>query len=262
MTTITDGRYLEQMAPPALAEDWDNVGLLVGRPERVVQSVMTCLTITPASAREAVADGAGLIVAHHPLPFRPLKQITAATTAGRLMLDLIEAGIAVYSPHTAFDSACRGINQGLAELFGLHEIRPLVPSGETQADVGAGRWGTLPAADGVANLATRIKAALRLSHVGLVGDPQRTIQRVAIACGSGGQLLETACGCDCELFVTGETSFHTCLEAEARGVALMLLGHYASERFAVERLAQSLSSAFPALTVWASREEADPLRRV
>lgn len=63
--------YLDQFAPLQLAEDWDNVGLLVGDRQRVVQRIMTCLTITPASADEAVREGADLIVTHHPLPFRP-----------------------------------------------------------------------------------------------------------------------------------------------------------------------------------------------
>jgi len=63
--------YLEQFAPPQLAEDWDNVGLLVGDPRLHVQRIMTCLTVTPASAEEAVREGANLIVTHHPLPFRP-----------------------------------------------------------------------------------------------------------------------------------------------------------------------------------------------
>jgi dinuclear metal center YbgI/SA1388 family protein len=106
--------FLDKFAPPALAESWDNVGLLVGRSEQPVERVMTCLTITPESAAEAVTNQANLIVSHHPLPFRPLKRLTGETSEGRLLLDLIAAGIAVYSPHTAFDSAEEGINQRLA----------------------------------------------------------------------------------------------------------------------------------------------------
>ena len=83
--------FLQEFAPPHLAEEWDNVGLLVGDPKKRVSRLMTCLTVTPASADEAVRDGAELIVTHHPLPFRPLKRLTTDHTPSRLLLQLIGA---------------------------------------------------------------------------------------------------------------------------------------------------------------------------
>src|SRR5215204_4410218 len=103
--------FLDVFAPPILAAEWDNVGLLVGDRSQRVERVLTCLTITPAVAGEAIRERADLIVTHHPLPFRPLKRLTADDPTGRLLLDLIRAGVAVHSPHTAFDSAAAGINQ-------------------------------------------------------------------------------------------------------------------------------------------------------
>ena len=141
MPTVGEiAHVLEQLAPLSLAEEWDNVGLLVGDAQWPADRVMTCLTITPETVAEAIAGRAQLIVSHHPLPFRPVKSITSATTPGRLLLELIRASIAVYSPHTAFDSASAGINQHLAIGLGLQEIRPLVPS-PADPEVGAGRCG-------------------------------------------------------------------------------------------------------------------------
>jgi dinuclear metal center YbgI/SA1388 family protein len=136
-------RFLEQFAPLALAESWDNTGLLVGRPEAPLRAVMTCLTLTADSAAEAVENQADLVVTHHPLPFRPLQRITSENPTGRLLLDLMEARIAVYSPHTAFDSAAGGINQRLSEMLGLENIVPLTPLEETSEPLGAGRRGQL-----------------------------------------------------------------------------------------------------------------------
>ncbi len=136
--TVADvARFFDAFAPPALAEEWDNVGLLVGRSDQPIGRVMTCLTITPASAREAVEAGAQLIVSHHPLPFRPLKRLTADSGEGGLLLELIGAGIAVFSPHTAFDSARQGINQRLADGLELVDVAPLVPSLEPGQGAGA-----------------------------------------------------------------------------------------------------------------------------
>ena len=85
------------------------------------------------------------------------------------------------------------------------------------------------------------------------------MERVAVACGSAGEFSRRPMRPAASCFVTGEVRFHTCLEAEAAGVALLVVGHFASERFAVETLAAVLAEAFPAVTVWASRDERDPL---
>ena len=112
--------------------------MLVGDAGADVRRIATCLTVTPPVVSEAVSGKADLIVSHHPCPFQSLRRITAETTTGRMLLELIRAGIAVYSPHTAFDSAKTGINQLIAEGLGLQEIRPLV---EGEDGGGSGRVG-------------------------------------------------------------------------------------------------------------------------
>jgi dinuclear metal center YbgI/SA1388 family protein len=270
MPTVAEiAEFLQRYAPLRLAEEWDNVGLLVGDAAASVERLMTCLTVTPASAGEAIRERVGLIVTHHPLPFRPLKRITCDTLEGRLLWQLISSRIAVFSPHTAFDSAVEGINERLAEGLGLTSVAPLRPLPEASlgsqraaALLGAGRQGGLDEPLTLASLAERAKNLLKIDYVQIVGEPNRLLDRVAVACGSAGEFLPIAAeqGCDC--LVTGETRFHTCLEAEARGMALLLVGHYASERFGVEALAEVLAGQFSDLTAWASRDERDPLRRL
>ena len=135
--------FLEAFAPPRLAEEWDNVGLLVGDPELAVTRIMTCLTVTPESAEEALERNVNLIVSHHPLPFRPLKRITADRYGSQLLWKLIRQGVSIYSPHTSFDSAALGINQMLAERLKLQDIRPLNPIAEDPDGLGSGRVGTV-----------------------------------------------------------------------------------------------------------------------
>ena len=248
--------FLEQLAPFRLAEDWDNVGLLVGHRDRNVTKLMTCLTVTPASAAEAVESGAELIVTHHPIPFAATKRLTADTTVGRVLLDLIAARIAVFSAHTAFDSAGEGINQRLATGLELRGIAPLMPHAEGQ---GTGRWGWLADPLSLGQLAERLKKFLAIQRLQMVGDPQQIVRTVAVACGAAGELLDAARQNGCDAMVLGEARFHTCLEAEALGIGLLLPGHFASERFAVECLADVLARQFPDVQVWASRSEQDPI---
>jgi dinuclear metal center YbgI/SA1388 family protein len=260
MTTVSAiAAYLEEFAPRRLAAEWDNVGLLVGDARQSVERVMTCLTVTPESAAEAIAEKANFIVTHHPFPFHPLRQLTADVPHGRMLLDLIAARIAVYSPHTAFDSARSGINQRLAEGLDLGDISPLKADRDDPM-VGTGRFGFPKGTATLSNIATRVKDFLNLSGVHVVGDPQMQIRGVAVGCGSAGELLEDAGRAGCNCFVTGEARFHTCLQAQTQGMGLVLAGHFASERFAVEQLAQLIQSKFAGITAWACRNERDPLR--
>ena len=268
MPTVADiAALLEQFAPNDLAEDWDNVGLLVGDRHGEVGRLMTCLTITPASAAEAIECKADLIVAHHPLPFRPLRRLTTDTTEGRLLLDLIGVGVAIYSPHTAFDSAASGVNERLAAGLDLGDIAPIVAyenvaCAEPSTALGTGRWGRVDRPIPLQEIVDRVKRFLAIDRVRVVGTDAQPITRVGIACGSGGQLLDAARAVGCDCLVTGETNFHTCLEAQATRIALVLTGHFASERFAVESLAEHLAEQLPGVDVWASRHEQDPLRTV
>ena len=88
---------------------------------------MTALTLTPDVVRQAARVGAELIVAHHPLIFRPLKSIHPQTRVGFLVTQLIKEEIALYVAHTNLDSAKGGVNDGLAARLGLEETEPLVP---------------------------------------------------------------------------------------------------------------------------------------
>ena len=253
--------FLDQFAPTSLAEDWDNVGLLVGDDSAEVKKVITCLTVTPASAAEAIAMNADLIVSHHPLPFRPIKKITTDKTPTRLLWQLVQNSVAIYSPHTGFDSAAGGINQSVCDLLGVQDAKPLVPLvrsvGEEQG-VGAGRFGNVPETS-ITGFLELVKTKFGLDQVRFVGRPDAKVSKVGSACGSGGSFLQAAIDAGCDTFVTGETDFHTCLEAESRDVSLVLLGHYASERFAIEMLAERLAENFPNLQIWASKKESDPI---
>ncbi|MBI1903753.1 MAG: Nif3-like dinuclear metal center hexameric protein [Planctomycetia bacterium] len=260
-------RFLADFAPLCLAEEWDNVGLLLGRRSQRAARIMTCLTVTPASAAEAVEEKADLLVTHHPILFRPARRIIDDCPEGRILLDLAAAKVAVYSPHTAFDSAAAGINQRLAEALSLADVSPLralAPSAAAESSpaaalLGSGRYGTLPSPASLAAVARQLKKFLRIEHAQVVGDGKRKVRRVAVGCGSAGELLGDAIGLGCELFVTGEARFHACLEAESAGVAMLLVGHYASERFGVEALAAVLADQFKESKVWASGRERDPL---
>ncbi|MFO0950875.1 MAG: Nif3-like dinuclear metal center hexameric protein [Isosphaeraceae bacterium] len=129
MTTVRDvSRWLDGFAPPRLAESWDNVGLLWGDPDAEVRRIMTCLTVTPCTANEAVQERADLIVSHHPVLFRAVKRVVAGQAGNSFLWGLARANVSILSPHTAFDNTVGGINDGLATRLGLTEVGPLRPT--------------------------------------------------------------------------------------------------------------------------------------
>ena len=272
---------LRAACPLPLAEEWDNVGLLLGQTEKEIRKVMTCLSVTSSTVGEAVREGADLIVSHHPFPFRAEKRWTSETPTGSILLSLIRGGVAVYSPHTAHDSAFWGVNRQLADLFGLVDVVPLhegnltaspamiqgiapgkahVLNGEVGAFLGSGRLGTFPKPTSLSSLLQSVREKLHQPNLTYVGDPNRILRRLAIGCGAADDFITEAARAGADALLLGKARFHGALLAEELGLTLVLPGHYATEHFAMETIAGRLATLFPALTVWVSRCEQDPIR--
>lgn len=250
--------HLEAIAPLATAESWDNVGLLWGDCDGDISQIMTCLTLTPDVADEAIQAGAQLVVTHHPLLFKPVQRLTTDTVEGAMLWRLARAGIAVYSPHTAWDNAPDGINAWLARTIGLRDIQPIRPFDDPTQ--GAGRYGVLSQPLALSSLVDHVGKILGNSRIEFVGDSARIVRTLGTACGSAAEFWRDAQRLGCDALLTGETRFHGALEVRAADFPLILAGHYATERPGMEHLAQLLQQAFPTLTVWCSRCECDPLQ--
>jgi len=249
---------LERIAPQRLAAEWDSVGLLVAPRGPEVRRVLTCLTLTPEVAAEAVGERIDLVITHHPLPFRPIGRITPDSGTGRVLLALVGAGCGVWSSHTAWDSAAGGINDQLAGLAGLARPVPITPDA-VDSRVGFGRMGTAAADTSVARLARLLAGKLGATGVQIAGDRDRAAGRVGIVCGSGGDLVASVAAAGCATLVTGELKLHQACEARAADLAVIALGHHPSEHFAMAELGRRLTAELPTLEAVASREDRDPL---
>lgn len=131
MTKITHKNVFQQLetwAPKSFAYDWDNVGLQVGSTKDETTGILVTLDVTEAIVDEALNVGANLIVAHHPMLFKALKQIDVDSVKGKLIQKLIKHDITVYASHTNLDIAEGGVNDLLSEAIGLKETKPLIPT--------------------------------------------------------------------------------------------------------------------------------------
>ena len=247
-------QFMCETHPLKLAESWDNVGLLLGRRDRHVTKLMTCLTVSLDVVAEAKAKGVELILSHHPFPFKAANKFTDGSTEGRLLLDLLESKIAVFSSHTAFDSVRDGINAMTLKGLGLDSSAPLIPKDDLP-----GGTGRMSACDWTwEDALRRIQTFYDLKNFWGVKCGER-FRKVGIVCGSGGDFISTAKSKGVDLFITGEATFHQCVLARHLGVTLVLTGHFKSERFAMEQLADKLQAQFSSLSVFPSVVECDPL---
>ena len=236
MSDVTVGDildFLQEKAPFESAVEWDNSGLLAGSRAQPARRVLTALDITGDTVDAAVRLGAGLIVSHHPVIFRPLRRLDA----GGIPYRLAREGIAAICAHTNLDRAGGGVNDTLAGLLGLREVR-------TAGD-GLCRIGTLDApADGgifAATVGKTLHTAVRFRA------GRRPVRTVCLCSGAGGDYLLPLLG-EADAFLTGELRHHEWLEAAAAGVTVVEAGHYATEAPVVDTLVDWLSAAFPVLS--------------
>ena len=212
---------MERWAPAHLAEDGDNVGLLVGRASQMVDGIMVSLDVDEAAIARAKSMGIGLIVAHHPLVYSPLHAVTEATPTGRLVLQAAEAGIAVYAAHTNLDRAAGGVNDKLCEAIGLH-------AAQAEQDSIA-RVAELETPISLNILAMGVKAALNVETVRMTGDRNSQVKRVYVISGSGKRDIKTAVRLGADVMLTGELGYHDAQAALYSGLRVIEAGHYGSE---------------------------------
>lgn len=234
---------MEAWAPGATAENWDNVGLLIGDTGQTVKRVLVALDVTEAVVAEAVGGGFDWIISHHPMIFNPLNRITAADSTGRKIMALIKNNIGLFAAHTNLDIAEGGTNDILFEILALNGKEPLMPP-EPLMGLSLGCVGFLPEAMTLATFINYIKQKIPLSAdcIRYAGDTDRIVHRVAICAGdaSGQRYCEAAIKKGCDVYVTGDLRYHGVQDALESGLSLVDITHYAGEAPLLEQVAEHL----------------------
>lgn len=252
---VTDA--LERFAPLPLQEDYDNAGLQIGLTEADASGVLLCLDVTPDVIEEAHRKGCNLIVSHHPLIFRGLKQVCDQNIVARCVRMAVEKGIAIYSAHTNLDNAPGGVNYEIANRLGATVQGWLQPL--NGRDGGSGVVAELAESEDADCFMARVKQTFGI-HTLLTnrGPRERKIQRIGICGGAGDFLTDDALrqGCDC--FLTGEMHYHQYYGYE-RNMWIGVMGHYESEHFTIQLLHRILSEALPDLRVVETEVYTNPI---
>lgn len=251
---------LFELAPAYMKESWDNVGLLCGRGDRAVETVLIALDPFPEVAREARQRGAQLLVTHHPLIFPvsgSFHAVNDESIIGRTILDLAENRIAAVNIHTNLDSAPGGVNDVLAEIMGLSNIQVLVPAGEDGQGraYGLGRYGDVTPCE-LSFFLSLVKE--RLSCGGLrYTNGGKPVKKVAVGGGSCGEFLKNAVSLGCDTFITADVKYNQFADAKELGINLIDAGHFPTEAPVCKYLAGQLRKRFPDLHILESEANRD-----
>lgn len=240
--------WLDGLAPFDTAEAYDNVGLLVGRGSAVVEKILFCVDATYEVVQEAVRQGAGLVVAHHPLMFGGIRRIDYEAPEGRILQAMLAARLSLIAAHTNLDKAPGGIGDSLAQALGLGEVRSL--------GVYA-RMGTLPQGLEAAQLQAHVSRCLG-ARVRCYGQASGPVFRVAAGPGAAGDGVLEAALAGAQAYVVGEIKHHEVLQATAQGLLVLEAGHYATEAVGMKALcegfqAMAAEKGWSAAPIWFSQ---------
>lgn len=218
---------IEANYPKNLAMQWDNPGILAGKPEQEISTILVTLDITSSVVKEAISAGAELIISHHPLLLGGVNNFYEDNFKNKMYSEIIRNNIAVISAHTNMDCAENGINQTLAELLGLKNIKVL------EDETGLGRIGEIEETT-ISEFSKKLKSLLGTPFLKLAGDAERKITKVAVGSGSCGDIYPVAIKKGAELFITADVKYHIALDAAEDGIAIIDAGHYPTERIVMD----------------------------
>lgn len=226
---------VNRLAPKKLAEEWDNPGLLIGDPTAEVKKIFVCLDVLDENISRAIELDAQLIVAHHPLIFRAIKNVRFDLPHGNKIARLIKNNMAVFAAHTNLDIALGGVNDVLAEKIGLVDVKMF-----GDEEISLGRIGTLETPMTAADFARHVKKVLNADNVRLVDAGDFPIKKVGLCGGAGAEFIQKAKFFGAQAFVTGDVKYHEAQAAVENKIHVVDAGHFATEFPIVHLLADYL----------------------
>ena len=251
--------YITEVAPIHWQESYDNSGLLVGDANALVDKVLLTLDLTEKVIDEAIENSFHLVISHHPLIFKGLKNILVDDTTGRIITKAIKHDISIAAMHTNIDNSFYGVNRVLANQLGLKNLNILHPnfSATQQLDnsatqVGSGMIGVLENEMSENDFLKIIKEKLNVRAIRHSELLNKTIRKVAICGGSGAFLINDAKRCGADVYVTADLKYHDFFDADNE-ILIVDAGHFETEQFTKQLFADIILKKNPKFAVQISR---------
>ena len=224
-------RHIDTFAPFELSEEWDNSGLIVGDYSAEVKRIAVCLDAVSEAVTSADELGCNVLVAHHPLIFRAVKNITLNTEQGRTIFEAVRRDINIIATHTNWDKTAGGVNDILGALIGLKHP-------ESLGDFGV--YGAIIPKMKLKTFAEHVKSSWGLSHIDIYSGTNKQISRAALCGGSGAEFWRSAKRIGADVYITADMKYHEISDAVNEGLSVALCDHGEMERVSVSQLAHKL----------------------
>ena len=222
---------IESVAPLSYQESWDNSGLQVGDRNAEIHAALLTVDVTESIVDEAIEKHCDLIISHHPLLFRGLKQLTGSTPQERCVEKAIRHNIAIYSSHTSMDAYLHGVSGKIAEKLGITDYRILCPSA-TDSKVGLGVIGNLKVpmkSDVFIHLVQQtFDCSLRY-----IAPSKAEVKTIAICGGAGAEFIPSAIAQGADMYITADVKYHE-MQSACGQIGIIDLDHWTSEHFTRE----------------------------
>jgi dinuclear metal center YbgI/SA1388 family protein len=249
---------LEQFAPLPLQESWDNAGLQIGLTEAEVSGALLCLDVTPEIVDEAIRRDCNVVVSHHPLLFRGLKQVADRNDVQRVVRKAIKNDICIISMHTNMDNARDGVNWKIAEKLELCDVDFFARKTVGDISCGSGVTGLLRQPLEAFPFIQRVKEIFNVECAQCNEVLQRLIRKVAICGGAGDFLLDEAIAEGADAFITGEMHYHQYFGHEQE-IQICVIGHFQSEQFTTEVFRHIIQTKCPGVRCCMTETNTNPI---
>lgn len=249
--------YLQTLYPFELASSFDHgkIGLQFGSLSKEVKKVMIALDGTSKVIDEAIQNNVDLLITHHPFLFNPILNMDYNSPLGKKMLKVFKNELCIFSMHTNFDCALKGMNDHLASLLGLENVYCIPEEPTADSVMRIGEITKMP----LVEFAYIVKEIFKEEGIRVVGDLDKQIKKVGIIGGSGGNytLAAKRLGCDC--LITGEIKHNNAIDAVEHNIALIEVSH-SVEAFFKEYIKNLLSNEFNDVEFILSNEDINPFK--
>ena len=244
---------MERIAPASLALSFDNVGLLIGPDHQEIKNVLVALDLSLDTASEAVRIGADLVLTHHPVMFQPVRRILPDDPDTAAFYMLIRNGIGLFAAHTNLDAAPGGVNDCLCREIGLLDTAVIGSEGILRA-------GSLGKARKLSDLSRSLESVLG-DRICFIGDADRKVCRGAVCSGAGNGQYRSVSESGADFFLTGEIKHSEAILYRNAGIAVIVAGHYETERVVLPDLISRLQEMCVDVQFNLSRSETAPFSR-
>ncbi len=244
--------YITEIAPLHWQENYDNSGLLLGNADAMVDKALLTIDVTEDVVDEAIENSFHLIISHHPLIFKGLKNILEDNTLGRIIVKAIKNDISIAAMHTNLDNSFFGVNRILSEKIGLRELQILrtvdFDASNQGCAIGSGMLGVLENEMSENDFLRLMKEKLNVGairHSEFLGKP---IKKVALCGGSGAFLINDAKRCKADVYLTADVKYHEFFEAD-KELLIVDAGHFETEQFTKQLIADIILKKNPKFAV-------------